>query len=80
MFPPFLVPAYDEDQEDSFFLVNLEKLSGSLAPFWNKRFMHNEVVFLTYCFSQLHGMIFKNMFLLFYGIYTYNDKISHILL
>ena len=45
MFPPFLVPAYDEDQEDSFFLVNLEKLSGSLAPFWNKRFMHNEVVF-----------------------------------
>ena len=59
MFPPFLVPAYDEDQEDSFFLVNLEKLSGSLAPIWNKRFMHNEVVFLTYCFSQLHGMVFK---------------------
>ena len=43
--PPFLVPAYDEDQEDSFFLVNLEKLSGSLAPFWNKRFKYNEVVF-----------------------------------
>ena len=41
-FYSLVVPVHD-DHEDSFFLVNLEKLSGSLALFRNKRFMLDEM-------------------------------------